>query len=301
MSQVHLNRAGQNLGSFTLEDVQKGLDAGRFIGSDLGWQSGMENWKPLSTWPELVIPVETATPPPLIPPLLAAVINPEDVLRDGPPWEKRSTIGYLQAIGLTAKEALTNPDGCFSRMKQEGGLVAPLFYFIITGFIGGIFGVAYQLISSRMGMTDVSQMPPALRPFFLQQDFSIASVVGMVVGVVFFAPLLLALISFLFSAVLHLGLMMFGGANKPFEVTYRVFCYAWGSSRLLGIMPFCGDLIGLVWGMISLSIGLAKTHETDTWRAVVAVLLPLLVCCAAIIALVVFLISMVSGAAHSWR
>jgi len=38
-------------------------------------------------------------------------------------------------------------------------------------------------------------------------------------------------------------------------------------------------LISLVWAIVCYCIGLARAHETDTGRAVLAVLLPLIVCC----------------------
>jgi hypothetical protein len=45
------------------------------------------------------------------------------------------------------------------------------------------------------------------------------------------------------------------------------------------IVPFCGGLISGIWGLVAECIGLARAHETDTGRAVLAVFLPLIVCC----------------------
>ena len=50
---IWINRAGQNLGTFTLEEVQRGLDQSRFVATDLGWQEGMETWKSLAEFPDL--------------------------------------------------------------------------------------------------------------------------------------------------------------------------------------------------------------------------------------------------------
>ena len=51
------------------------------------------------------------------------------------------------------------------------------------------------------------------------------------------------------------------------------------SGSALAIIPMCGSTIGLIWALVALCIGLAKTHEIDTGRAVGAVLLPVGVCC----------------------
>src|SRR6266542_90051 len=71
----------------------------------------------------------------------------------------------------------------------------------------------------------------------------------------------------------------FGGAKQSFETTFRVVCFAEGSASPLLVIPFCGGLITGIWKVVLYCIGLARSHETDTGRAVIAVLLPLIVCC----------------------
>ena len=73
--------------------------------------------------------------------------------------------------------------------------------------------------------------------------------------------------------------MIVGGANMDFETTYRTCCYCGGSTSILGILPLCGGLIALIWQIVALIIGLSKTHETSTGKAVAAVLIPSAVCC----------------------
>jgi hypothetical protein len=73
--------------------------------------------------------------------------------------------------------------------------------------------------------------------------------------------------------------MIVGGANQPFETTFRVLAFTHGSTGVLELIPVCGGLIALVWAIVVNCIGLARAHETDTGRAVLAVFLPLVVCC----------------------
>src|SRR5205807_1513687 len=70
-----------------------------------------------------------------------------------------------------------------------------------------------------------------------------------------------------------------GGAKQSFETTFRVVCFAEGSASPLLVIPFCGGLITGIWKVVLYCIGLARSHETDTGRAVIAVFLPLIVCC----------------------
>ena len=73
--------------------------------------------------------------------------------------------------------------------------------------------------------------------------------------------------------------MLVGGAKKSYETTLRVVCFATGSTQPLLIVPFCGSFVAGIWGLIVECIGLARAHETDIGRAVLAILLPMMVCC----------------------
>ena len=50
--------------------------------------------------------------------------------------------------------------------------------------------------------------------------------------------------------------------------------------ELAGIIPFCGGLISLVWAIILYVFGLSTAHRTTQGKAVLAVLLPVVLCCA---------------------
>ena len=104
-------------------------------------------------------------------------------------------------------------------------------------------------------------------------------------GYILFVPVIVIVGMFIGSGILHLCLMIVGGAKKPFETTFRVVCFSSGSTYLLSMIPFCGGMIAGVWNIVLECIGLARAHEIDTGKAVLAVLLPLIVCCGGCIAL----------------
>src|SRR5260370_609213 len=92
-------------------------------------------------------------------------------------------------------------------------------------------------------------------------------------------PLFVVIGLFIGSAIVHLCLMIVGGANQSFETTFRVLAFSQGSTGPLQMIPVCGGLISGVWALVCSCIGLARAHETDTGRAVLVVFLPLIVCC----------------------
>src|SRR5207302_8961929 len=92
-------------------------------------------------------------------------------------------------------------------------------------------------------------------------------------------PLFIVVVLFMGGAIVHLFLMIVGGANQSFATTFRVIAFSPGSTGPLQMIPICGGLIAGVWALVCNCIGLARAHETDTGRAVLAVFLPLIVCC----------------------
>lgn len=200
-----------------------------------------------------------------------------EVTRTGPSWEQRKELGFFKAMFKTIQEVLLDPSNTFLNMKREGGLLSPFLYSFILGTIsvllGTISGGGLNILIS--GTTEgIEGLVTALVGF----------IVSMMLWLVL-APVIVIIGMFITAGITHLCLMIVGGANRDFETTYRTCCYCGGSTSILGILPLCGGLIAFIWQIVALIIGLSKTHETSTGKAVAAVLIPFAVCCAGILAL----------------
>ncbi len=261
MAMIHVNRGATSLGAFSEEEVREGLRTGRFVPTDIGWREGMANWQPLSQFPEWSA-TATAAPPAQVG--VAASSAP----RSGLPWEHRQERGFFNAFVETLVMVLTKPGEAFTVMKREGGLGEPLIYALIGGCLGGIVSVLFSLGLQSVG-------------FFADRHDTFGALAGMGGSAAFIVlvPLLVVIGLFVGSAIVHLCLMIVGGANQPFETTFRVVAFSQGSAGPLQMIPVCGGLIAGVWALVCNCIGLARAHETDTGRAVLAVFLPLIVCC----------------------
>jgi hypothetical protein len=63
--QIYVGKNGQQLGPFSLEEINRKLADGTFAGSDLAWYEGAAGWAPLSGVPGVVIsPAPAVTSPP---------------------------------------------------------------------------------------------------------------------------------------------------------------------------------------------------------------------------------------------
>ncbi len=278
---IHVNRGATSLGAFSEEEVREGLRTGRFVPTDIGWREGMANWQPLSQFPEL------GAAAPAAPPAQIGASAPSEagVPRSGLPWEHRQERGLFNAFVETLVMVLTKPGEAFTVMKREGGLGEPLIYALIGGCLGGIVSLLFSLGLQSVG-------------FFADRHDTFAAMTGMGVGSLAFivlVPLFIVIGLFIGSAIIHLCLMIVGGANQSFETTFRVIAFSQGSAGPLQMIPVCGGMIAGVWALVCNCIGLARAHETDTGRAVLAVFLPLIVCCGGVL-----LIALMFGGLGAW-
>lgn len=277
--------------------MREGIRSGRFMATDLGWKEGMPNWQPLSQFAEFtgdfaaatqpgVPPPLTPTPPPSAIASAAGSTTAAAAPRSGLPWERRDAIGFVPAFFETVAMVLTRPAEAFTVMRTEGGFTDPLLFGVIGGSIGAIIWALLSLALHSVG---------AFAALSAQQN-SLDRLTGASVGGalfivrLIFTPLLIALGLFVWAALVHVCLMMLNGANKTFETTFRALSFAYGATNLFVIIPCCGGVIALIWGLIADCIAISRSHETDVGRAVIAVLLPIVVCCGG-----VFLICLVLG------
>lgn len=222
--------------------------------------------------------------PPPPPPLPAPSAGPgAGGDRTGPPWE--SGLAFPQSYIDTVRGVLLDPNTFFAAMRREGGLQAPLIFALI----------------GLVGVTIIRALLSAMLPF--------SSLGGtMSFGASFIVmPVILTLALFIASGIYHFILQMLGGPLQPYETTFRVVAYGWGSTYLVSIVPICGGIVSAVWTLVVLVIGLSKAHDTSQNNALIAVLVPTVVCCVIGVAVAVMfglglaaLIAGASGGMGDW-
>jgi hypothetical protein len=189
-------------------------------------------------------------------------------MRIGPDWERRDRLGWWPAFWNTFKSVMFAPVRTFEGMRTDGYAEA-FKYSLAANYIGITAAVIWQalfqgaqmmlVLGSRSGGSEAGVMMAVIVVIF---------VVALALG----APIASAM-TFVVALFYHLGLMIFGGAKKPYETTYRVVAYCSGAASLFNVVPICGGHIGGIWGLVATIIGLAKAHETDYWRSALGVLM----------------------------
>jgi hypothetical protein len=199
------------------------------------------------------------------------------------PWEQRDRIGLVSALVETTQQVFTRPTEFFRAMPVTGGLGGPLLYGVIVGYAGLVAGAIYGAIFQAVAGPRLFDMPhrSELEKFLPYLQGGMGLVFQIVLG-----PLLIAAGLFISSAILHLLLMLFGGAPRGFEATFRVRSYAEAAS-LFRLVPFCGTPIFVIYSLILTIVGLSEAHGIGRGRAAAAVLLPLFfLCCCCVGAIV---------------
>lgn len=213
-------------------------------------------------------PGELQAPPPPEPP----PPGPE-----GNPWERRSTLGVVEGFVQAVKLLITSPSEFFGQTIKKGDFGSPLLFAIVVGWIGIAIG---QIWETLMGASILSMMPAEIRSY---ATFVPGSTAGFLVSVIF-APVYIIIGLFIWSAILHLCLVIVGGLQKSvagFEGTFRVVSYGM-IAQLANLIPIAGGFIGFIWFLVLAILGVQQLHGTEQGKAVLAVLIPAILCCVCI-------------------
>lgn len=196
------------------------------------------------------------------------------------PWEEAST-PFVQGLFETVKLFTLEPQQAFNRLTQVG-IGRPFFYALLMAWIEVVAGFAYWFIfQAPFFLASV----PELEDAFAGAAIGASMMALIFVGIFLLMPVFLAIGLLIHTCILHLMLLILGEGKKGFETTFRVLCYS-HTADLANVVPLCGGVISLVWFIVLQIMGLAEAHRCSHGKAALAVFLPILLCCACMVALI---------------
>lgn len=195
--------------------------------------------------------------------------------RSGAPWEIRCGNGFVSGVFRTLREVLFSPAVFFRRLTFSGGLGEPLAFGLLVGAVGNMFGLFWPVMMVSGGLF------PFARAVLGQLSAGLIFLI-LVVAV----PICVTLSMFIYSAILHLLLLVVRGGKNGFEATFRVVAYS-QAAQMWELMPVIGSWIGGVWQLVIQVIGLREIHGVSYLRIIVAFLLPVAFLAVVIIAVVI--------------
>lgn len=214
-------------------------------------------------------PPEQPTEPPITP-------EPSPEVQTTPSWEHTDEYGFFGALVKTIGEVLFHPENTFRNLKIGGSIGAPFLF-------GWLLQSICQLISlyqvRNMIFNQLQWYLPHRMKWDLPPNIEIFPSFDFFPAMFVLVPVAVAISLFIKTGILHICLMIAGGAKKDIDVTFRVTAYSEGATAPWLIVPFVGSLVAWVWQLVCIIIGLKEAHQTTTGRVILAILLPLIICC----------------------
>ncbi len=188
------------------------------------------------------------------------------------PWPPPENGPVLAAFGDTWRSATFEPTSLFARIPHEGGSGPAVLYYLILGILLAGANLFWETLTGgrETGLAPGAEFQPVM--FFL------------------LSPILLLLGLVISAAVIHVMLLLVRGATHSFGTSLRVLCYAY-SPMIFGVIPLLGTVVGGVWMLVITVLGLAAAHETERWKAALAVLLPFLLALGLLMVAIMMLIA----------
>lgn len=194
--------------------------------------------------------------------------------RRGLAWERRAELGPGTAMARTIFQVVFAPGTAFREMKQAGGWGEPLGFALLVGSVAIWAAQLWDMLTRSLLVGLTGTTPEEVAAANLQE-----------ILFALLAPVLVLAVTFFVAAVVHVLLLMLGGAPHPYETTFRVICYTW-SAGIFNLVPVCGVLIAAIWRIVVQIIGIREAQEVPTGRAAAAVLIPIVVACFCLFAVV---------------
>lgn len=203
------------------------------------------------------------------------IAPPDSGKRPGLPWDRKRGDGRFFG---TVKMVLFSPSEAFSKMRCADGFGGPIGFLCLSMVVatGATFGyfMLLMIAGSVVGLSN--GVDPAQAGASIGGAIFV-SLVMFAVGLGTAIPMGIAA-AFVHAGILHLLLMMFGGARRGFETTFRVVCYVSGSITMVYVLPYCiAWLPAMICYFISSIIGLARAHSISGGKAALAVCAPMII------------------------
>jgi len=196
---------------------------------------------------------------------------------DGTPWDRAVGGKRLEAFLDTIKRSLFEPVKFFRDVANSKEWMMPVIFTLIITFFVFIIVAAYK-IGFGAFMLSVENSNPGFFPQEFQAHFAGFPLWITIIGGALALPVMTTIMLLIQSSLYHICLMITGGAKVGFIKTFRVTCYCAGP-QVLQVVPFLGGFIATAWQMTLAIIGLKEVHGTSYGKSVLAVFLPMLICC----------------------
>ena len=158
------------------------------------------------------------------------------------------------------KGFITTPVEAFQKARDDSLESAFGYYIVLLALYAAIIAAGIAIVGATLsGMSGQALgLFGAALPLIVFVGLIISGIISVFVG----------------GAWLHLFVMLLGG-QKGYSQTVKSLLYGWTPHFLLGWIPFIG-LLGSLWSLGLVIIGVRELHQISTERSIAAVLIAIL-------------------------
>lgn len=211
---------------------------------------------PSSDLPPIEPPPPAEPPPPTAPPPTLL------------PWEDPSR-PWPGALVESIQQLVARPQHAFAGVPASGDVLRPVLFALIVGSVGVFFNSLWELVIGEPFRQFLPAAPGGAAETLPRFYY---------VAMMALSPLIIAVSVVLSTCIVHVALLLVGGARSGFVATLRALCYAQVAALAL-VVPFCGAIVCGLWTLVLEVLGVSTLHRISIGRALLGVLLPVVVCC----------------------
>ena len=178
------------------------------------------------------------------------------------PWPPRGS-GWVDAYARTWIECVIHPVRFFRSFPREISFTDTLTYFLPIAIAAAGIHLFWSSAGAAIGGIEVANR--------IGYDSPLSAVVEFL-----FSPLTAIVGLFISAFVVHAVLWFFRGTHGGPMITARLLAFAY-SPAVFAIVPGLGDVAGALWMIVLVVIALRVVHRARMWKALGAVLVPLLI------------------------
>lgn len=142
-----------------------------------------------------------------------------------------------------ALKVITDPVGFYRSMSKSGGFIDPLIFMVAMAIVSGVLSAVLSIFGIGMGG---------------------ALAVGLMA--IILIPIFVVIFGFVGAAIAFV-IWKLMGSDEDYETAYRCIAYTAATGpvvTVLGIIPYLGTLVSVLWPMALLAIASIHVHRRST-------------------------------------
>lgn len=188
----------------------------------------------------------------------------EELIIDGPPWDKRDSAGFFKTLFLTITAMIRNPIQVFAVMRRSGEMNSALQYSVLLQIVGTVLSLSLSTLLT--GRTDIvpEWMYEVLGDGY---NWSTIFLVSM--------PFMAIVEQFAKALFLNIAFGMVGQNQSTYSTVFRITAYSNGTASVWMLVPGLGGLIYIGFNFYLMLVGVKTIYGMRTGQFIGAVILSL--------------------------